>query len=65
MIVYRDMTFCSRKGCKVRSCRNNLAHVDWSAGLPVSMSDFWGKSNKCPEKEPEMIEFEDEEDEDE
>lgn len=27
-------------------------------GLPVSVSDFWGKRDECPEKEPKMMELE-------
>ena len=62
MIVYKDMSFCARKGCKVHTCRLNLANVDWSVGLPVSVVDFWGKSKDCPETEPEKLEFKYEED---
>lgn len=64
MIVYKDRCFCAREGCPVKSCSSNLAHVDWSKGLPVSVSDFWGKGSKCPAEEPEMMKFEEaEEDE--
>lgn len=55
MIVYGDRTFCMRKGCKKKSCQNNLANVDWGFGLPVSVADFWGKSDKCPKEEPKMM----------
>ena len=55
MICSKDMTFCARNGCGRKSCPNNLANVDWSFGLPVSVADFWGKSDKCPVKEPELL----------
>ena len=64
MIVYKDMCFCAREGCPNTTCRSNLVHVDWSKGLPVSVSDFWGKSERCPKKEPKMMEFESDEDTD-
>lgn len=47
MITYKDKTFCSRKDCKAYSCPLNLAHVDWSWGLPVSVTDF-SINGKCP-----------------
>lgn len=52
MITYGDRTFCMRKGCTKKSCESNLSNVDWSFGLPVCVADFWGKSDKCPKKEP-------------
>lgn len=58
MIVYKDMCFCMREGCKVTKCPRNPVHVDWSNELPVSVSDFWGKLDVCPEKEPKMMELE-------
>lgn len=68
MIVYKDMSFCARKGCEIHSCPRNQANVPWEK-LPewmgVSLTDMWGKSSKCPEKEPERIDFKYEEDEDE
>lgn len=57
MIAYKDMSFCARLGCNVTSCPRNMANVNWSFGLPVSVADFWGKSDKCPEKEPKMLEL--------
>ena len=57
MIVYKDMSFCARKGCGVKSCPRNLANVNWSLGLPVSVADFWRKSDRCPVEEPERIDF--------
>ena len=62
MIVYKHMTFCMRKGCKVHSCPRNLAHVDWGSELPVSLSDFYKKRSACPEDEPTMVELEEESD---
>lgn len=56
MIVYKDMCFCMREGCKVKKCPRNLVHVNWSFGLPVHVSDFWGKRDECPEKEPKKAE---------
>lgn len=64
MIVYKDMCFCAREGCPIKTCPRNLARVDWSADLPVSVSDFWDKRPECPLSPPEMMKFkEDEEDE--
>ena len=57
MITYGDRTFCMRQGCTKKSCKSNLSNVDWSFGLPVSVADFWGKSDKCPKKEPAMMAF--------
>lgn len=65
MIVYKDRCFCAREGCPVKSCSRNLAQVDWSFGLPVSVRDFWGKGSKCPTEEPEMMKKFEEEPEDE
>lgn len=63
MIVYKDMCFCARKGCPIKKCPRNLAHVDWSQELPVSVSDFWKKRSECPAAEPEMMEMKVDEDE--
>lgn len=52
MICYKDMTFCLRKGCPLRSCPRHLSHVDWSYGLPVSLADFWGRWGLCPPTAP-------------
>lgn len=63
MITYGDRTFCMRKGCTKKSCESNLSNVDWSFGLPVCVADFWGKSDKCPKKEPEKMEMREVDDE--
>lgn len=55
VIVYKDMCFCTRKGCPIKTCPRNLAQVDWSAGLPVSVSDFWSKRPECPSFPPDMM----------
>ena len=55
MICYKDMTFCARRGCSKESCPLNPAHIDWSFGLPVSVADFWGKSDECPVEEPKLL----------
>lgn len=57
MIVYGDRAFCMREGCTKKSCPRNLKNVDWNFGLPVSVADFWGKSNKCPKNEPKMMDL--------
>ena len=57
MICYRDMTYCIRKGCPRKSCPRNLMHVDWTHGLPVSVSDFWGGDSHCPSTAPGMLDL--------
>ena len=57
MITYGDRTFCMRQGCTKKSWKRYLSNVDWSFGLPVSVADFWGKSDKCPKKEQAMMAF--------
>lgn len=57
MIVYRDMAFCARKDCPVTKCDRNSCHVPWQS-LPeymgVSLSDFYGKYDRCPVEPPEL-----------
>ena len=60
MIVYNDMTYCGRESCPKTDCYRHLSHVNWDK-LPewmgVSISDFVGKYQHCPDDPGKMKEF--------
>lgn len=47
---YKDMTFCTRKGCKYTHCHRHYSNIPWDE-LPeyvgVSVGDMYGSEVHC------------------
>jgi len=55
VIVYRDMTFCSRKSCTFIHCPRHHINVPWNdlpEGVGVSIADMHGHEVYCPVENP-------------